>query len=118
MKEEDMRFMYFEPTKKFLGTTNGLLNHYFYMNRLLRVTVAPKGGYATNIVGLSRNILARFNPEATDFCVMDFILNEIHVCSMDTRKQFPYAPFIMKMIEKETGLVFEKECKHLPRIRL
>ena len=119
MEESAMAFMYDEPHPRYYGTTNGLLNYYFYMNRILRLTLAPKGGYATNIVGLSRNVLARFKPDATNFCVMDFIINEILTCSMDTRRQLPYAPYIMKMIEKETGLVFEKECKHQPvRIRV
>lgn len=114
-----MAFMYYEPHPTYLGSTNALENYYFYLNQLLRVTLAPKGGYATKIVGLSRNVLARFKPDARNFCVMDFILNEINACSMDTRRQLPYAPQIMRIIEKETGLVFEKECKHNPvRIRL
>ena len=111
LDEKNMAFMYYETHHKYLCTTNALKNYYFYVNRLLRVTPAPKGGYATKIVGQSRNVLARFNLEARNFCVMDFIINEINACSMDTRRQLPYIPNIMMMIEKE--------CKHnLVRIRI
>ena len=51
-----MDFMYYDPHKTFLGTTNGLHNYYFYLNWLLRVTFAPKSGYATKIIGLSLGI--------------------------------------------------------------
>lgn len=113
-----MDLMYEVPNLNNNGTTKGLKNYFFYLNRLFRVSLVPKGGYTDKIVGLARNVLSRFDPEATNFCVMSFIINEIHTCSMDTRRQLPYAPYLMRMIEAETGLVFEKECKHTPlRIR-
>ncbi|KAK3126647.1 hypothetical protein QOZ80_7AG0559940 [Eleusine coracana subsp. coracana] len=88
MKEKDMAFMYYEMCPNVFRTTNGLHNYYFTLNRMLRVTIAPKGGYATAIVESSRNIIAR--------------------------RSLPFAPYLMRMIEAETWLIFEKECKHTP----
>lgn len=64
--------MYEEPQGN-LGATKGLDPYYPYLNQILRKTIAPKDGYFTNIVGMSRNVLARFVPNATPFCIMGFI---------------------------------------------
>ena len=114
LKDSELRFMYEDLQPRYLGTTHGMHNFYFTLNRMLRVTIAPKGGYATSLVEHSRNILARFRDGAADFSVMDFIVQEIYSASLDTRKVLPFAPYLMRMIETETELIFEKECKHQP----
>ncbi|KAK3146551.1 hypothetical protein QOZ80_3BG0267940 [Eleusine coracana subsp. coracana] len=114
LKDSELRFMHEDLQPKYLGTTHGMHNFYFTLNRMLRVTIAPKAGYTTSLVEHSRNVLARFRDGAADFSVMDLITQEIYSASLETRKVLPFAPYLMKMIEAETGLIFEKECKHQP----
>lgn len=99
--------MYEDPNAK-PGFSHGLHPYYFCLNGMLRKTIAPKDGYSSNVVALSRNVLARFSPEGTQFSIMGFIVDEIIKASIDTRKSLPYAPYIMNMIEKEINLVFVK----------
>ncbi|GJN32200.1 hypothetical protein PR202_gb20684 [Eleusine coracana subsp. coracana] len=44
LKDSELRFMYEDLQPKYLGTTHGMHNFYFTLNRMLRVTIAPKAG--------------------------------------------------------------------------
>jgi hypothetical protein len=50
-----------------LGTTEGLKPYHIYLNRILRRTLTPKDGDASNINHFSRSMLLRFNSPAVPF---------------------------------------------------
>jgi hypothetical protein len=95
------------------GTTLGLKPVYYVLNNLLRQTIYPKGGSdSTSLRGLAPNLIARMLPGATPFSVSKFIWHDL-ITSMDNgMDNFPYAPYIMYIIELVTGYIFKKDYEH------
>jgi hypothetical protein len=79
------------------------------MNNLIRSTINPKDG--ANINGYARNVLARL-PDGDKFNVPHFIWVELSLAMDDRRRGRPYAPYLMFMIERVTGLRFSKDGIH------
>ena len=84
------------------GTTTGMKPFYKCLNSLFRLTLNPKGGDATNVQGISRNLLARMSNGGEPFSVIDFVWEEIHATSYTPNKSCAYEPYIMYMIERVT----------------
>jgi len=59
-----------------------------------------------------RNVLARFAPGGDKFNVPHFMWQEIRVAVDDARKGLPYAPYLMFVIERVTGIRFVKDRLH------
>lgn len=79
----------------------------------------PKKGDSSSILSITKNLLARLAPDAEPFSVFGFIWEEISRASESGSKIYPYAPYIMFMIENVTNKIFDKERKHLkylPRV--
>jgi hypothetical protein len=95
------------------GTTLGLKPVYYVLNNLLRQTIYPKGGSdSTSLRGLAPNLIARMLPGAAPFSVSKFIWHDL-ITSMDNGvDNFPYAPYVMYIIELVTGYIFKKDCEH------
>jgi hypothetical protein len=95
------------------GTTLGLKPVYYVLNNLLRQTIYPKGGSdSTSLRGLAPNLIARMLPGVVPFSVSKFIWHDL-ITSMDNGvDNFPYAPYVMYIIELVTGYIFKKDCEH------
>jgi hypothetical protein len=81
------------------------------MNNLLRNTIDPKDGAASDINGYVRNLLARF-PDGERFNVGRFIWVQLAYAMDDARRSLPYAPYLMFMIERVSGYIFPKDGFH------
>jgi len=94
------------------GKVKGLKSFYYILNNLIRHTINPKDGAASDLNGYVRNVLARFAPGGDKFCVTHFMWRELWIAMEDGRKGLPYAPYLMFMIERVTGYRFEKDGLH------
>jgi hypothetical protein len=81
------------------------------MNNLIRSTINPKDGAASHINGYVRNVLARLL-DGDKFNVPRFIWVELSLAMDDGWRGMPYAPYLMFMIERVTGLRFPKDGIH------
>jgi hypothetical protein len=93
------------------GRRSGLQSFYYVMNNLIRSTINPKDGATSDIKGYARNVLARL-PDGDKFNVPHFIWVELSLAMDDRRRGLPYAPYLMFMIERVTGLRFPKDGIH------
>ena len=94
------------------GKVKGLKSFYYILNNLIRHTINPKDGAASDLNGYMRNVLARFSLCGDKFNVPRFMWQEIRVAMDDARKGLPYAPYLMFVIERVTGYRFVKDGLH------
>ena len=94
------------------GKVKGLKSYYYILNNLIRHTINPKDGAASDQNGYVRNVLARFALGGDKFNVPRFMWQEIRVAMDDARKGLPYAPYLMFVIERVTGYQFVKNGLH------
>jgi hypothetical protein len=111
-----MAFMYPSNKRGSVGTTSDLLPFYVYLNLLFRRMVTPMEGDSSNISSYNRNLLVAMapRPHGFDFCVFDFIWEEIKAISESPLKSDGYAPYMMHMIERVTGRTFGCDKEHHP----
>ena len=109
-----MRYMYDNAygNVKF-GETSGLTPYYKFMNQLLRYTISPKGGNSDKISNMSWNLLAKMTPGASEFCVFDFLWEEIICTSISPKRGCHYTPYIFSMIMEVTGINILADQNHL-----
>jgi hypothetical protein len=48
------------------------------------------------------------------FSVSIFVWTELSMALDDARNDFPYAPYVMYVIERVTGIEFKKDVEHMP----
>src|SRR6266540_1794594 len=106
-----MKNIYRNPSKAD-GGTKGLESFFYILNNLFHATLTPKGGDATQIHAFARNLLMRFAKDGRPFNVTNFMWEELIEAENDSRKGFPYAPYIMYVIEKVSGITFRKDVEH------
>ena len=94
------------------GKRSGLHSFYYILNNLIRNTINPKDGAASDINGYVRNVLARFAPGGDRFNVPRFMWTELRFAVKDGRRGLPYAPYLMFMIERVTRFYFSKDGMH------
>jgi hypothetical protein len=104
----DISYMWGDP-RIADGRRSGLQSFYYVMNNLIRSTINPKDG--ADINGYARNVLAHL-PDGDKFNVPHFIWVELSLAMDDRRRGLPYAPYLMFMIERVTGLRFPKDVIH------
>ena len=76
-----MHYMYDSAYGKVVfGETSGLTPFYKFMNQMFRYTLSPKAGNSDKISNLSRNLLAKMTPRASEFSVFDFLWEE-NICT-------------------------------------
>lgn len=109
LSNQDLAHIYQDPEKAD-GSTLYLKPCYFILNNLFRTTLLPKKTDSTNLCSKSRNLLNRFSREyCSPFSVSDLIWSAIHRVSKDSMKNFPYAPYLMHVIEEVFGIKFPKD---------
>jgi hypothetical protein len=113
MKAEDIVFAY-ERRDLADGKTVGLKSFYYAMNNLFRETINPKGGDSTSLRKYAKNLLARMAPSSDAFSVSRFIWAELSDSMDDARNDLPYAPYVMYIIERVSGIEFKKDVEHRP----
>jgi hypothetical protein len=91
---------------------SGLHSYYYILNNLIRNTINPKDGAASDFNGYVTNVLAHFGPGGDKFNVPQFIWHELRLAMEDGRRGLPYAPYLMFMIERVIGLRFLKDGMH------
>jgi hypothetical protein len=96
------------------GETLGLKPFYYAMNNLFREIINLKISDSTSIRKYARNLLARMGPGSDGFSVSRFIWIELSTTLDDARNDFPYAPYVMYVIERVTGIEFKKDVEHMP----
>jgi hypothetical protein len=112
-KGKDIAFAY--ARKQFAdGKTVGLKPFYYAMNNLFRETINPKEGDCTSLRKFATNLLARMAPGSDAFSISRFIWDELSYSMDDARYDLPYAPYIMYVIERVSGVVFKKDVEHKP----
>jgi hypothetical protein len=99
-----LRFMYPSNKRGSVGTTLDLLPFYKYLNHLFRRMMTPREGDSSNIPSYNQNLLVVMAPRlhGFDFCVFDFIWEEIKTISKNPLKSCGYAPYIMHIIESHS----------------
>jgi hypothetical protein len=113
MNAEDIVFAY-ERRDLADGKTVGLKPFYYAMNNLFGETINPKGGVSTSLRKYAKNLLARMAPGSDAFSVSRFIWAELSDSLDDARNDLPYAPYIMYIIERVSGIEFKKDVEHNP----
>jgi hypothetical protein len=83
---------------------------YYIMNNLIRVTINPKDN-ATDLNGYITNVLSRFS-DGEMFNVPRFIWVELAYAMDDGKRSLPYAPYLMHMIKRVTGMRFPYDYEH------
>jgi hypothetical protein len=53
---------------------------------------------------MSKNLIARMDPNQNEFSIFDFIWEEIIICSVSPKKCCHYAQYIFTMIKEVTGV--------------
>jgi len=66
----------------------------------------PKVGDSTYLRDDSQKVLQRFGDDFQKFSISRYIWNKIHDATEDSVKHLPYAPYIMHIIEKVSGIHF------------
>ena len=107
----EIAFMYLDG-RAADGKVKGLKSFYYILNNLIRHTINPKDGAASDLNGYVKNVLARFALGGDRFNVPRFMWQEIRVAMDDARKGLPYAPYLMFVIERVTGYRFVKDRLH------
>jgi hypothetical protein len=113
MKPEDIVFAY-ERLDLADGKTVGLKSFYYAMNNFFREIINPKGGDSTSLRKYATNLLARIAPGSDAFSISRFIWVELSDFMDDARNDLPYAPYIMYIVERVSGIEFKKDVEHRP----
>jgi len=113
MKAEDIVFAY-ERRDLADGKIVGLKSFYYAMNNLFRETINPKGGDSTSLRKYAKNLLARMALGSDAFSISRFIWAELSDSLDDAKNDLPYAPYIMYIIERVSGIEFKKDVEHRP----
>jgi hypothetical protein len=111
-----LKFMYPKNKRGSVGTTTNLVPFYAHLNRLFRKTMTHRKGDSSNISSYNQNILVAMarQPHRFDFCVFDFIWEEIKAISESPLKSCVYAPYIIHVIERVTACTFGCDKEHHP----
>jgi len=63
--------------RKAYGKVKGLKSFYYILNNLLRTSINPKGGAASDLYGYANYVLARMAPVGAPFSISHFIWKEL-----------------------------------------
>ena len=94
------------------GKTIWLKPYYYVLNNILHQILYPKIGDSTNLYEDSQVVLDCFGDKFTKFSTRRYIWDKIFVASEDVVKHYPYAPFIMHIIEHVSSIHFPSDVPH------
>jgi len=100
LEDGEMHFVY----DSVYGKVKGMIPYYKFLNQLFRYTMTPKSGDENNVSNMTKNLLARMDPNQEEFSVFDFIWEKIIFTSVSPKKDCHYAPYIFFMIKEVTGI--------------
>jgi hypothetical protein len=112
--ENEMKFMYVPGQEGNAGIINCLCTFYSVLNRLFKKIICPRDGDPTNISHYAKNLLANMRDGAPPFSMIDYIWKEIKGISLNTQKNYGFAPNLMFIIEDVTNRSFPKDGFHMP----
>lgn len=96
-----------------VGTLHGMTPFFKYLKNLFRETLIPKVGGYSDVLGISRNLLAWMAPSKKEkFSVVDFIWKEIIECATSAGRSLAYAPYIMIAVKEATKTSWTPDTKH------
>jgi hypothetical protein len=113
-KPRKLTFMFPSRDLAIEGKADQLNPYYYYLNQFFRATIDPKQGDATALRYYAPNLLNRMAPDEEDFCIFDFIWNELRRAMNDPMKYLPYGPYIMYLIDRVTNFCYLKDVVHEP----
>jgi hypothetical protein len=108
---DEYQYMYLDGHRA-NGKTVWLKPCYYVLNNILCQILYPKIGDSTNLHEDSQVVLDCFGDEFTKFSISRYIWDKIFVASEDVVKHYPYAPFIMHIIEHVSGIHFPSDAPH------
>jgi hypothetical protein len=114
LEENEIKFMYAPGQEGNAGTIKGLYTFYSVLNKLFRKTICSRDGDPTNISHYAKNLLANLRDGAPPFSMIDYIWEEIKGISLNSQKNYGFAPYLMFLIEDVTCRSFPKEGIHMP----
>ena len=79
---------------------------------MVRQFIYPKGGDSTFLRDDSPVVLDCFGEHITKFSIGEYIWDWITQASEDVVRHFPYAPYIMHIIEQVSGIKFPTDARH------
>jgi hypothetical protein len=83
------------------------------LNNILHQILYPKGGDSTYLGDDSSVVLDCFGDEFTKFSISHYIWDKIYQASEDAVRHFPYAPYIMHIIEQLSDIKFPTNAPHI-----
>ena len=86
------------------GQTVYLKPYFYVLNNILHQILYLKGGDSTYLRDDSQKVLDRFGLDFDKFSISRYIWNKIHSVSEDLVKHYPYAPYLMHVIEQVSGI--------------
>jgi hypothetical protein len=107
----DISYMWRQPEAAD-GKRSGLRSFYYILNNMMRKTINPKDGAASDLNGWIRNVLHHFSPGGQRFNVPRFMWVTLSEALDDGRRSLPYAPYLMFVIERVTGRRHTREMVH------
>jgi hypothetical protein len=114
LDKDELHIMYPRGEHANYGKVKNLYTYYAALNKLLRVSIAPRDGNPSEITKFQKNLMVALRSGASEFSVGDFIWQEIKHLSEDPKKICSYSPYIMYMIEKVAKTEFPKNVTHKP----
>jgi hypothetical protein len=108
----EYQYMYLDGHKAD-GKSTWLKPYYYVLNNILHQILYPKGGDSTVLRGDSMIVLDCFDDSITKFNVAYYIWNRVFQASEGVSTHFPYAPYIMHIIEQVSGIKFPTDALHL-----
>jgi hypothetical protein len=108
LKLDEMQFMYTPGVEAHPPKVLNFLPELSTLHHLLHTTLAPRIGDSTACPQYERNLI-QYYVQKKRFLVFDFMLQEIINISRIALRGCGYAPKIMMMIEKISGIEFLKD---------
>jgi hypothetical protein len=106
-----MGYMYLSGEAANAPTITGISPDVILLHWMLRLTLAPRIGYASSIPSYERNLINAIKKQES-FNVFDYILQEIWNVAVTPSRACAYAPFIMSFMEHMSGLTSVKDVRH------
>jgi hypothetical protein len=97
--------------ENFYGKTHGLLPEYVIFNNIFRNTLTPKRGGRTSIRGSTRTLLLAILDSKPPPCISTFLWTEFMFMLQHGTTYVIYAPYIQRIINFKTDMVFVYDGK-------
>jgi len=108
---DEYQYMYLDGHRADRQTV-WLKPYYYVLNNILHQILYPNRGDSTYLRDDSQVVLDYFGDEFTKFSISRYIWIKIFDASEDVVKHYPYAPYIMHIIEHVSGIHFPTDNPH------